>query len=103
VDAGLQPERTFLAWTRTACSLAVVGLLGLRWAGGLGAALLLVAVLGAAGMLGLLATTRRRARRLGGALTGAGRGTPPAAAQVLGLTAVVAVLGLTCAVVVVLV
>ncbi|MHC6177846.1 DUF202 domain-containing protein [Glutamicibacter sp. X7] len=30
-DAGLQPERTAQAWLRTGFSMAIVGLLSLRW------------------------------------------------------------------------
>jgi len=101
-DAGLQPERTSLAWTRTSCSLVVVGLLGLRWAGALGGSLLLVAVLGCAAMLLLLAVTGRRSRRLGGALHSPTQTMSAPLAPVLALLAVVLALGITCAVVVAL-
>ncbi len=77
LDAGLQPERTELAWSRTALSLVVGGLLALRvlappfgtWG----------IVLGLGGTLAgvLLGTAaRRRARAISAALR-AGRRLPP--------------------------
>lgn len=78
-DAGLQPERTRLAWRRTTLTLVVGGLVGGRAlgdaSGPLGLATAVVA-LGVAGLLGVLA--RRRTRRVaavleaGGSLPGAG-------------------------------
>jgi hypothetical protein len=77
-DPGLQPERTALAWTRTACSLAVVGLLGLRWSGPFGSAFLLVAGFACLAVLLVLARGRRRFARLGHALHD-GAGSRPGA------------------------
>ena len=72
-DPGLQPERTTLAWRRTAQSLAVGSLAGGRVLeatfGGLS---WLLAVIGVALALGLLLAARRRAVAIGRVL-GAGQ------------------------------
>ncbi|MGO3153359.1 MAG: DUF202 domain-containing protein [Galactobacter sp.] len=67
-DPGLHPERTFLAWTRTVCSMAVLGLLALRSIAALGP-VAIVLTLGPTAVLGvLLGLTRVREQRLAGAL-----------------------------------
>ncbi|WP_020722878.1 DUF202 domain-containing protein [Actinomadura atramentaria] len=66
-DRGAQPERTALAWSRTALSLVAVGLLAVRLAPStVGAALAAIVVCGAAAVLLRRARRqqRRRARRL---------------------------------------
>lgn len=63
-DAGLQPERTSLAWQRTSISFVVVSLFFLRWAGEHGA---LVSVVVAGASLTAAASfvhTRIRLRRI---------------------------------------
>ncbi|QKJ20450.1 DUF202 domain-containing protein [Microbacterium hominis] len=78
-DPGLQPERTELAWRRTALSFAVGSLVAMR---------LLPDVLGSAwwalpGLAGLVASgwvwdaARRRATRVNRALVGGGDGPAP--------------------------
>lgn len=62
-DAGLQPERTDLAWGRTTLGLVIVSAIFLRWLpryGWFAAALVVVAILTA---LGIHLTRRRRYRR----------------------------------------
>jgi uncharacterized membrane protein YidH (DUF202 family) len=69
-DPGLQPERTALAWRRTALALVVGSLLGLRVLPTLlGSAGLGVAAAGVVAALAVLATARRRYRRVHRILT----------------------------------
>lgn len=92
-DAGLQPERTLLAWRRTLLSLAVAGLVGLRMLPerlGSASALLSLAVLGSALLLQLFA--ERRSRRTYAELL-AGRSVPPAGGLLLAVAALVALCG----------
>ena len=91
-DPGLQPERTFLAWTRTVCSMAVLGLLALRSIAALGP-VAIVLTLGPTAVLGLLlGLTRVREQRLAGALdTTEGRLYRPDGAVMLTVVGVAAV------------
>ncbi|WP_043668101.1 DUF202 domain-containing protein [Clavibacter michiganensis] len=69
-DPGLQPERTALAWRRTALALVVGSLLGLRVLPALlGVAGLVVAAAGVITALAVLASAHRRYRRVHRALT----------------------------------
>ena len=84
-DIGLQPERTALAWTRTALVLLVNGMLALRtgWAASQTAiTVLALSLLLAAGLLFAYAAYRRRHL-----LDGIGTIAPPVAA-VAGVTAI---------------
>ncbi|WP_317229859.1 DUF202 domain-containing protein [Clavibacter sp. MX14-G9D] len=64
-DPGLQPERTALAWRRTALALVVGSLLGLRALPAvLGVPGLALAFVGVALALGVLVTAHRRYRRV---------------------------------------
>ncbi|MCV2395162.1 DUF202 domain-containing protein [Actinotalea sp. M2MS4P-6] len=73
-DPGLQPERTALAWNRTALSIVVGGLVALRvlpaLVGAVGLVLAVFVVVAGAG-LGLLAHVRSR-RTTGRLVAGAG-------------------------------
>jgi uncharacterized membrane protein YidH (DUF202 family) len=69
-DPGLQPERTALAWRRTALALVVGSLLGLRVLPQLlGPAGLVVAAAGVAAALAVLAAAHGRYRRVHRILT----------------------------------
>lgn len=90
-DAGLQPERTALAWQRTAVSFAAASLLFLRWATQHGP---LVVVLVAAALATATWTffhTRTRLRRVAHHFPMPG--LEPAVREVLVVTAATAVLG----------
>ncbi|WP_309067789.1 DUF202 domain-containing protein [Microbacterium sp.] len=97
-DHGLQPERTWLAWNRTGAALLVTGVMGLRWAEGLGAWLTLTAVLGAVAASALGASRRRRAVRL--ARTPLSQVGAPSPAAIAALAAVVFAFGALAALVV---
>ncbi|AJW80181.1 DUF202 domain-containing protein [Clavibacter michiganensis] len=74
-DPGLQPERTALAWRRTALALVAGSLLGLRVLPTLlGAAGLVVAAAGVVASVAVLATAHRRYRRVHLILTSASAG-----------------------------
>lgn len=91
-DPGLQPERTELAWRRTALAVAIGSLLSLRvlplalppsieaW----GFAPGLVGLLAACG---LWLSARRRQLRVSAVLTGISTGEAPGGAMLLALTA----------------
>lgn len=82
-DAGLQPERTTLAWVRTAMAFAVVSLL----VGRLSSAYFLVPVVASSSGLGvawlLLAVQPRRHDRRSGSLLADGYPVAPLAALLL--------------------
>jgi uncharacterized membrane protein YidH (DUF202 family) len=59
-DPGLQPERTTLAWGRTALALFAAGLLFLRWLPYYGPWILLLIVLTGSLAVGIYLTQRRR-------------------------------------------
>lgn len=90
-DPGLQPERTSLAWNRTALSMVVGGFAGLRvlpdlvgdW--GLAVALVVIVAGGAVGI-----TAHRRTERGTRALV-SGEGTLPDARLLFGVSSLVAV------------
>ncbi|WP_151525090.1 DUF202 domain-containing protein [Serinicoccus kebangsaanensis] len=63
VDAGLQPERTTLSWSRTLLALVTVSAISLRWTPLYGAAILLVPGGALLGALVIGATQRRATAR----------------------------------------
>ncbi|MBF4631438.1 DUF202 domain-containing protein [Clavibacter michiganensis subsp. phaseoli] len=92
-DPGLQPERTALAWRRTALALVVGSLLGLRVLPTLlGSAGLVVAAAGVIAALTVLATAHRRHRRVHRILTAGSAGPGTAALPGGALPALVAAL-----------
>lgn len=65
-DPGLQPERTALAWRRTALAVMVGSVVGARLlATTMGAGVVVLGALGLAAGVVLLAATAQRARRAG--------------------------------------
>lgn len=88
-DPGLQPERTALAWRRTALAVAVGSLVASRLVDLAGAWLLAVA--GAALGLGMLLAARRRAVRIDRALRTDGNLAAGPGAGLIAATTVVAV------------
>ncbi|WP_080794922.1 DUF202 domain-containing protein [Corynebacterium pacaense] len=93
LDPGLQPERTSLAWERTAISLALASAILLRWSPqfGSGVHTLILAVLGVAVVLYL--TQARRYRDMGYALVRGRRNANVRA--VVTLTAALIVFGIS--------
>ncbi|MFT2690646.1 DUF202 domain-containing protein [Clavibacter zhangzhiyongii] len=92
-DPGLQPERTALAWRRTALALVVGSLLGLRALPALlGPAGLVVAAAGVLAALGVLTTAHLRYRRVHRILTAAADPHRPVALPGGALPALVAAL-----------
>jgi len=90
-DPGLQPERTALAWRRTALALVVGSLFGLRALPQLlGPAGLAVAAAGVALALGVLGAAHLRYRRVHRTLTSGSAGPGTTALPGGGLPALVA-------------
>lgn len=101
-DPGLQPERTHLAWRRTALSMAVGGLLALRVLPPvLGTTGVVAGIAGLAGGLLLDVAATRRSHRLGRVLR-TGSGQLPDGRLLLAAAAVVSALGITATVAVAL-
>ncbi len=63
VDAGLQPERTTLSWSRTCMACVVVSAVFLRWLPFYGLAMLLLPALTLVAALGISVSQRHRTRR----------------------------------------
>ena len=90
-DAGLQPERTVMAWGRTMVSFFVASAVFLRWLPHYGAAMVVLVALATVAAVGIYATQRRRyARHSAGIEAGAARAD---AAAVLWTTGLLLVLG----------
>jgi uncharacterized membrane protein YidH (DUF202 family) len=90
-DRGAQPERTGLAWERTAAAMGTAAVVvGRLAAERLGVAALFLAGAGLAGSVVLVLRGRRRGHRFTGALLG--DGGAPGGVAVLGAAAVVALL-----------
>jgi len=64
-DGGLQPERTSLAWQRTAISFVGASLLFLRWTTQHGPVVVVVVALAAVSATWIFFHTRTRLRRIG--------------------------------------
>ncbi|WP_221584761.1 DUF202 domain-containing protein [Microbacterium sp. G2-8] len=96
-DAGLQPERTWLAWSRTSSAMLLAGLIGVRWAETIGIVLIVTALLTSVGAVVLGATQRSRSRRL---LAGSRNGVAPPPSAVFALGGLVMLLGIAAAAVV---
>ncbi|MGB7448445.1 MAG: DUF202 domain-containing protein [Ornithinimicrobium sp.] len=62
VDSGLQPERTVMAWSRTALACCIVSAFMLRWLLFYGAAVLVVPALTLAAAVTISVTQQRRIR-----------------------------------------
>lgn len=95
-DAGLQPERTLLAWRRTSLSIGVGGLLFIRFAvEQLGVAAVVLGLLGVVLAAAAYVDAARRYRRVHGHLT-ASRPVPSAAIPISLAAASVAVFAVAC-------
>jgi uncharacterized membrane protein YidH (DUF202 family) len=93
-DPGLQPERTLLAWRRTALALGVGSAVGARLAlPVLGAGAVVLGLLGALTALAAYVAASRRYRRAHRALTG-GAGLPTGGAPLALTAATAAALGI---------
>ncbi|MFC7485642.1 DUF202 domain-containing protein [Knoellia sp. CPCC 206453] len=89
-DGGLQPERTSLAWQRTAISFVAASLLFLRWATQHGPVIAVVVGLAAATAMWIFFHTRTRLRRIGRLFPAPG--LEPATTEVLVVCAATAAL-----------
>lgn len=89
-DRGLQPERTSLAWQRTAITFVAAALLFLRWGGEHGPAVGVLVVLAALTATWLFFHTRTRLRRI--AVHFPAPGLEPATTEILILTCAMVVL-----------
>ncbi|MFC5502990.1 DUF202 domain-containing protein [Lysinimonas soli] len=95
-DAGLQPERTLLAWRRTSLSIGVGGLLFIRFAvERMGAAAILLGLLGLLLAVASYIDASRRYRRVHGYLT-VGLSVASAAIPISLAAASVAVFAVAC-------
>lgn len=63
IDAGLQPERTTLSWSRTCMACVVVSAVFLRWLPFYGPAMLLLPALTLVAAVGISVSQRHRTRR----------------------------------------
>lgn len=99
-DAGLQPERTTMSWTRTSISMLVAASITLRWAGVYGGGVFaLMAVLLLAAVYVVASSRSDYARTVEGLRA---ESVSPNAARVLVLTGAVTTMGLGAAVLVAL-
>lgn len=98
LDPGLQPERTALAWRRTALAIAGLAVACVKASWGLGGDLLAVppALVAVVAILGY-AAGERRYRRTQVSLTGSGHAPLPSGRLLLGTAACVTVLAATAA------
>ena len=90
-DPGLQPERTALAWQRTAISFAAASLLFLRWATQHGPLVVVLVMAAVATATWIFVHTRTRLRRVVHHFPSLG--LEPAASEVLVVTAAATILG----------
>ena len=93
-DAGLQPERTSLAWTRTGLALLVVSLLVTRLAPGSGGVAIAAGLAGTVLAAVLMAVQPRRHQRQDARLR-AGRGARPSAVAAIAVTGVTVLIAVT--------
>ncbi|MDH6679714.1 uncharacterized membrane protein YidH (DUF202 family) [Rhodococcus sp. LBL1] len=100
-DPGLQPERTTLAWVRTAASLAAVAFLCLRYVPGSSVVVQVIGIWAIAAASVVVVTARRRYERVSEHF-GAGRVVYPFAIM-LGLAVTVVALAAVSAVVILVV
>lgn len=63
LDAGLQPERTTMSWSRTCLALVVVSAVFLRWLPHYGASLLVLPLVTVAAAMLIAVSQRSRTRR----------------------------------------
>lgn len=84
-DDGLQPERTSLAWQRTAISFVAASLLFLRWGTDHGPVVVIVVAVAALTATWIFFHTRTRLRRIGRLFPAPG--LEPATTEILAVTA----------------